>query len=53
MAVVVTAVAFVLCHSSGGRLGAERAGLFAGIVPVGDLLSATAIGESSLTLAGL
>jgi drug/metabolite transporter (DMT)-like permease len=53
MAVVVTALAFVLWYSSVGRLGAERAGLFAGLVPIGALLSATAIGESSLTLVRL
>jgi len=50
MAVVVTALAFVLWYSSVERLGVERAGLFAGVVPVSALLSATAIGESSLTL---
>jgi drug/metabolite transporter (DMT)-like permease len=53
MAVVVTAIAFVLWYSSVDRLGVDRAGLFAGIVPVSALLSATAIGESSLTLVGL
>jgi drug/metabolite transporter (DMT)-like permease len=53
MAVVVTALAFVLWYSSVGRLGAERAGLFAGIVPISALLSATALGESSLTLVRL
>jgi len=50
MAVVVTALAFVFWYSSVDRLGVERAGLFAGIVPISALLSATAIGESSLTL---
>jgi drug/metabolite transporter (DMT)-like permease len=49
MAVVVTALGFVLWYSSVERLGVERAGLFAGIVPVSALLSATVIGESSLT----
>jgi drug/metabolite transporter (DMT)-like permease len=49
MAVVVTALAFVLWYSGVGRLGVERAGLFAGIVPVSALLSAAAIGESPLT----
>jgi drug/metabolite transporter (DMT)-like permease len=53
MAVVVTALAFVLWYSSVVRLGVERAGLFAGIVPISALLSATAIGESSLTLVRL
>jgi drug/metabolite transporter (DMT)-like permease len=50
MAVVVTALAFVLWYSSVERLGVERAGLFAGIVPISALLSATALGVSSLTL---
>jgi drug/metabolite transporter (DMT)-like permease len=50
MAVVVTALAFVLWYSGVERLGVERAGLFAGIVPISALLSATALGASSLTL---
>jgi drug/metabolite transporter (DMT)-like permease len=49
MAVLVTALGFVLWYSSVERLGVERAGLFAGIVPVSALLSATVIGELSLT----
>ena len=53
MAVVVTALAFVLWYSGVGRLGVQRAGLFAGIVPISALLSAAAIGESSLTLVRL
>jgi len=53
LAVVVTALAFVLWYSGVGRLGVEHAGLFLGIVPVSALLSATAIGESSLTLVRL
>jgi drug/metabolite transporter (DMT)-like permease len=53
MAVVVTALAFVLWYSGVGRLGVERAGLFAGLVPVSALLSAAAIGESSLTFVRL
>ena len=53
MAVVVTAVAFVLWYSSVERLSVERAGLFAGIVPISALLSATAIGESSVSLVRL
>jgi drug/metabolite transporter (DMT)-like permease len=50
MAVVVTALAFVFWYSSVERLGIERAGLFGGIVPISALLSATALGTSSLTL---
>jgi len=34
LAVVVTALAFVLWYSAVGRLGAGRAGLFSGVVPV-------------------
>ena len=34
LAVVVTALAFVLWYSAVGRLGAGRAGLFTGVVPV-------------------
>ncbi|MGE3284639.1 MAG: DMT family transporter [Pseudonocardia sp.] len=34
LAVVVTAVAFVLWYSAVGRIGAGRAGLFTGVVPV-------------------
>ena len=53
MAVVVTALAFVLWYSSVERLGIERAGLFASVLPISALLSATVIGASSLTLIGL
>ncbi len=49
----MTALAFVLWYSGVGRLGVQRAGLFAGIVPISALLSAAAIGESSLTLVRL
>jgi hypothetical protein len=50
MTVVVTALAFVFWYPGVERLGVERAGLFAGIVPVSALLSAAATGESSFTL---
>jgi len=53
MAVIVTALAFVLWYAGVRRLGVERAGLFAGIVPVSALLSSAAIGETSLTLVRL
>jgi len=49
LAAIVTALAFVLWYSAVGRLGVERSGLFAGIVPVSALLSAALIGETSLT----
>lgn len=39
LGVVVTAVAFFLWYDAMGRLGADRAGLFAGFVPIGALLT--------------
>lgn len=53
MAVVVTAVAFLLWYGAVDRLGVERAGLFAGVLPVSALLAAAALGQSSLTLGRL
>jgi drug/metabolite transporter (DMT)-like permease len=50
MAAVVTAVAFVLCYSAVHRLGVERTGLFAGLVPVSALFAAAALGDSELTV---
>lgn len=41
---VVTAAAFFLWYDALRRLGADRAGLFAGLVPVGALLTAVALG---------
>jgi drug/metabolite transporter (DMT)-like permease len=41
---VVTALAFFLWYDALGRLGADRAGLFAGLVPVGALLTTVALG---------
>jgi drug/metabolite transporter (DMT)-like permease len=48
--VPVTAIAFVAWYSSVGRLGVERAGLFAGLIPVSTLLCAAVIGTGSLGL---
>lgn len=48
-AALVTAAGFVLWYSAVHRLGAERAGLFAGLIPVAALASAAAIGASELT----
>jgi drug/metabolite transporter (DMT)-like permease len=50
LAALVTAVGFVLWYAGVERLGAERAGLLAGVMPVAALLSAAAIGASELTL---
>jgi drug/metabolite transporter (DMT)-like permease len=50
LAVAVTAIAFVAWYSGVERLGVERAGLFAGLIPVSTLLCAAAIGTGSLGL---
>jgi drug/metabolite transporter (DMT)-like permease len=49
LAAVVTALAFVLWYSAVRALGVERAGLFAGVLPVAALLCAAALGDSQLT----
>ncbi|MEV4478407.1 DMT family transporter [Micromonospora coxensis] len=41
---IVTAAAFFLWYDALRRLGADRAGLFAGLVPVGALLTAVLLG---------
>jgi drug/metabolite transporter (DMT)-like permease len=41
---IVTAAAFFLWYDALRRLGADRAGLFAGLVPVGALFTAVALG---------
>jgi drug/metabolite transporter (DMT)-like permease len=50
LAALVTAAGFILWYSAVQRLSVERAGLFAGLVPVAALVSAAAIGASDLTL---
>ena len=49
LAVLVTAVAFVLWYSAVDRLGAETAGLFAGFIPVSALLTSAMLGTDSVT----
>jgi drug/metabolite transporter (DMT)-like permease len=44
IAVVVTVVAFLCWYAALPRLGADRAGLFAGFVPVGSILTAMVAG---------
>lgn len=44
LAVVVTAIAFVLWYTAVGRLGAGRAGLFTGVVPVTAALGGVLLG---------
>jgi drug/metabolite transporter (DMT)-like permease len=53
LAVVVTAVGFVLWYSGVRRLGVERAGLFAGLVPVAALVTSAAVGAATFTLSRL
>jgi hypothetical protein len=51
--VVVTALGFFLWYSAVRRLGVERAGLFAGLVPVAALVTSAAVGAAALTLGRL
>jgi drug/metabolite transporter (DMT)-like permease len=53
LGLVVTAVAFILWYSGLRRLGAGRAGLFAGLVPVAALVTSAAAGTTTLSLARL
>lgn len=48
---LVTATAFFLWYDALRRLGADRAGLFAGLVPVGALLTSAALGLGDTGLA--
>ncbi|MBB5080881.1 DMT family transporter [Nonomuraea endophytica] len=47
LAVVVTVVAFFLWYSALPRLGAGRAGLFAGMIPVGAIVTGTVLGVAT------
>ncbi|GGO08863.1 membrane protein [Microbispora rosea subsp. aerata] len=53
LAVVVTTVAFFLWYRSLPRLGADRAGLFAGMIPVGAIVTAALLGISAPSAADL
>jgi drug/metabolite transporter (DMT)-like permease len=53
IAVVVTVVAFLCWYAALPRLGADRAGLFAGFVPVGSILTAMVAGTGVPTGADL
>lgn len=46
---LATPVAFVAWYSGIGRLGVDRAGLFAGLIPVAALLSVAVVGTSHIT----
>lgn len=51
MAVFTTAVAFLLWYGGVVRLGADRAGLFAGVMPVAGYVAGVALGTSPWSLA--
>jgi drug/metabolite transporter (DMT)-like permease len=44
LAIVVTAGAFILWYDALGRIGADRAGLFAGLIPVSAVATTMALG---------
>ncbi|GAA1839055.1 DMT family transporter [Actinomadura bangladeshensis] len=44
LSAVVTVIAFLLWYDAIGRLGADRAGLFAGLIPVSALVTTVALG---------
>src|SRR5580693_6857193 len=49
LAVAVTAVVFVAWFSAVGRLGAERTGLFNGLVPIASLIAVAVTGTGTVT----
>lgn len=49
LAVVVTVVAFLLWYTSLPRLGPGRAGLFAGLIPVGAIITGVVLGIATPT----
>jgi drug/metabolite transporter (DMT)-like permease len=53
LATVVTALGFVLWYGAVGRLGADRAGLFAGLTPVSAATSAAVLGTGHPTAADI
>lgn len=53
MAVFTTAVAFLLWYGGVVRLGADRAGLFAGVMPVAGYVAGIALGTSAWSPAAL
>ncbi|TDD85256.1 DMT family transporter [Actinomadura darangshiensis] len=44
LSVVVTTIAFLLWYDAIGRLGADRAGLFAGLIPISAVATTVALG---------
>ncbi|MDN3241015.1 DMT family transporter [Glycomyces tritici] len=50
LGVLVTAVAFLLWYNALRRIGADRSGLLAGLVPVGALLTTAVLGIAPVTV---
>jgi drug/metabolite transporter (DMT)-like permease len=53
MAIFTTAVAFILWYSGVVRLGADRAGLFCGVMPIAGYLAGLALGSSTWSVTAL
>src|SRR5690606_104970 len=53
MALMATVVAFVLWYSGVARLGADRAGLFCGVMPVAGYLAGLVLGTSHWAMPAL
>lgn len=53
LAVIVTTVAFFLWYTALPRLGADRAGLFAGMIPVGAIVTTLVLGLGTPSAADL
>lgn len=53
LAVVLTAVALGLWYFAVGRLGADRAGVLIGLMPISGLVVSVALGAQEFTLVGL
>ncbi|MDA1366819.1 DMT family transporter [Glycomyces algeriensis] len=53
LGVLVTAVAFLLWYNALRRIGADRSGLLAGLVPVGALLTTAVLGIAPVTVADI
>ncbi len=49
LAVVVTAIVFVAWYAAMSRLGAERTGIFNGLIPVASLLAVGVVGTGDIT----
>ncbi|WP_121436600.1 DMT family transporter [Actinomadura pelletieri] len=53
LSVFVTTIAFLLWYGSIGRLGADRAGLFAGVIPISAVITTVVLGIARPSLADL